>query len=169
MSEVFLGQIMLGGFDFAPAHFALCNGQLLPISQNQALFSLLGTQYGGNGTTTFALPDTRGRAPLGADKNNGYVQGQASGVETVTLTNSTLPAHVHAFMGSTADAAVRSPTDALYAKTSGENLYAAPGTQATLASQTVSPSGGSQPHNNMQPYLAVNFFIALSGIFPSRS
>jgi microcystin-dependent protein len=168
MSEVFLGQIMLGGFDFAPAHFALCNGQILPIAQNQALFSLLGTQYGGNGTTTFALPDMRGRTPLGADGNS-YTQGQAGGIETVTLTNSTLPTHTHGFMGSTTDATARSPADALYGKTSNESIYASPGSQATLASQTVGASGGSQAHNNMQPYLATNFFIALSGIFPSRS
>lgn len=167
MSEVFLGQIMLGGFDFAPAHFALCNGQILPIAQNQALFSLLGTQYGGNGTTTFALPDMRGRTPLGA--GNGYSQGAAAGAEVVTLTNNTLPAHVHALMGSTAQATRRPPADALYGTTSGESIYAAPGGQATLAPQTLGTSGGGQAHNNMQPYLAVNFFIALNGIFPSRN
>jgi len=167
MSEVFLGQVMLGGFDFAPAHFALCNGQLLPIAQNQALFSLLGTQYGGNGTTTFALPDMRGRTPLGASNN--YPQGQVGGAESVTLTNGNLPAHVHALMGSTANATSKPPTNALYGTTSGESIYAASGTQATLASQTIGDTGGSQPHSNMQPYLAVNFFIALSGIFPSRN
>jgi microcystin-dependent protein len=167
MSEVFLGQIMLGGFDFPPAHFALCNGQILPIAQNQALFSLLGTQYGGNGTTTFALPDLRGRAPLGA--NNQYAQGVAGGAEAVRLTNNALPAHDHALTGSTADATRRPPADALYGATSGESIYAAPGDQATLAPQTLGTSGGGQAHNNMQPYLAVNFFIALNGIFPSRN
>lgn len=168
MSEVFLGQILLGGFNYAPAQFAFCNGAVLSISQNQALYSLLGTMYGGNGTSTFALPDLRGRTPLGAE-GSAYPQGQAAGQESVTLTNNNLPSHAHDFKGTSSNATLRPPTNALYGTTSGENLYATPGSQATLASQTLGSAGNSQAHENMQPYLAVNFFIALNGLFPSRN
>lgn len=165
MTEVFLGQIMLTGFNFAPRGFASCDGQLLPINQNQALFALLGTQYGGNGTTTFALPDLRGRTPRGFSPSE--PPGMASGVEAVALNAAQVPPHTHRFAGTAAAANVRRPQDALFAS-SGAGLYAAPGTQLPLAAGTVENSGSSAPHNNMQPYSVLNFCIALNGEFPSR-
>ena len=167
MSDVFIGQVLLTGFGFAPKGFALCNGQLLPIAQNQALFSLLGTTYGGNGQTTFALPDMRGRTPLGMD--GAYPLGQTGGQETVTLETAQMPKHQHTFLGTTAAATQRPPTNALYAKSSGESLYATSSAQVTLNAQTIGKAGLNVGHANMQPYQAVSFAIALSGIFPSRS
>lgn len=181
MSEFFIGQVMVAGFDFAPRFFAQCNGQLLPINQNQALFSLLGTQYGGNGTTNFALPDLRGRTPIGyaSSVDPGWqppaVQiGQAAGVEAVTLLASNLPAHVHAVNASTANGDNRVPPNRVFATSvdgaAPPPLYApASGPLVPLNPQSVGPSGGNQPHPNTQPYSTVNFCIALSGIFPSRN
>jgi microcystin-dependent protein len=176
MSDHFLGQILMAGFNFAPRYFARCDGQLLAISQNQALFSLLGTQYGGNGVTTFALPDLRGRAPLGyaSSVDPGWqpsnVQiGQLGGVETVTLLASQLPAHVHMANGTTANGTTRNPNNAVYANTSSALHGPATGPQVTLHPSTVANAGGTQPHPNMQPYTAINFCIALQGIFPSRN
>ena len=166
MTEVFLGQIMLTGFNFAPRGFATCDGQLLPINQNQALFALLGTQYGGNGVSTFGLPDLRGRTPRGFSE--GQSVGVASGVETVSLSATQLPPHTHRFAGTTAAANARRPQDALFA-TSGTELYATPGTQVPLATNTVDNCGTGAPHDNMQPYSVLNFCIALNGIFPSRN
>jgi microcystin-dependent protein len=173
MSDYFIGQIMLTGFGFAPKYFALCNGQLMSIQQNAALFSLLGTQYGGNGTTTFALPDLRGRVPVNSGNYGGtnYVVGEQGGAASVSLTNANLPSHAHGMLGTTAAGAVKIPTDNLYADTTGgEALYApATGPQVVLASQSLGLTGGSQPHDNMQPYEVISFAIALSGIYPSRS
>lgn len=172
MSEVFLGQIMPVAFDFAPRDFALCDGQLMSIAQNSALFSLLGTQYGGDGRTTFALPDLRGRTPVGYGNSElGNIPiGQAAGAETVTLTAAELPAHAHQSNGTTAVGGLRNPTGALYG-TSTATTYAtaASGPQVPLNAQTVAPAGQGQPHENMQPFRTVNFCIALTGIFPSRN
>jgi microcystin-dependent protein len=175
MSEFFIGQIMMTGFNFAPKFWALCNGQLLPINQNQALFSLLGTQYGGNGTTNFALPDLRSRTPIGYASSVDpswqppSVQiGQASGVENVTLLSTNLPAHSHQLNATTANGTIRNPNGAIYANTT-VSLHAAPTTQVPLNPATVAPAGGNQPHPNLQPYSVINFCIALSGIFPSRN
>lgn len=181
MSDFFIGQVMLAGFNFAPKFWAQCNGQLLPINQNQALFSLLGTQYGGNGTTNFALPDLRSRTPVGYASSVDpswqppSVQiGQAAGVENVTLLSSNLPAHGHAVNASTGAADNRNPTGRVYATSTSTgaapNLYAAnSGAAVPQNAQTVGASGGNQPHSNLQPYTAINFCIALSGIFPSRN
>lgn len=176
MSEVFLGQIMLTAFNFAPRGFALCNGQLLSISQNQALFSLLGTQYGGDGITTFALPDLRGRAPVGAGASadpswqpSPYVQGEKGGVESVTLTQAQMPAHVHQFQGTSAAGTSRNPTDKLYG-TDTAALYApSTGAQVPLNPATLSNAGSTGPHENMQPFKVINYCIALNGIYPSRN
>ncbi|WP_449447686.1 phage tail protein [Thermomonas brevis] len=180
MSEFFMGQIMVAGFNFAPKYWALCNGQLLPINQNQALFSLLGTQYGGNGTTNFALPDLRSRTPIGyaASVDPGWqppsVQiGQSAGVENVTLLSTNLPAHTHAMNASTANGDNRNPSGRLFATSTSTstppNLYAnSTGALVPQSPQTVAPAGGNQPHPNLQPYTTINFCIALSGIFPSR-
>ena len=181
MSDYFLGQIMMTGFNFAPKYFAQCNGQLLPISQNQALFSLLGTQYGGNGTTNFQLPDLRSRTPLGSgvSADSGWqpspVQnGEIGGSETVTLLTSNLPTHVHAANASTTDGDNRVPVGRVYATSINNSpavaLYAAStGATVPMNAQTVAQAGGTQPHSNLQPYEVINFCIALSGIFPSRN
>ncbi|MCC8443565.1 MULTISPECIES: phage tail protein [Xanthomonas] len=183
MSEFFIGQVMLTGFAFAPKYFAQCNGQLLPINQNQALFSLLSNRYGGDGTTNFALPDLRGRTPMGygpsADPNwqpPAVPVGQAAGAETVTLVAGNLPAHVHLMECSSASGDNRVPTGRLFANNvatpppaTPRALYAAPGAVVPLSQSTIGNSGGNQAHPNLQPYTAINFCIALSGIFPSRS
>lgn len=175
MSDYFIGQIMMTGFSFAPKNFALCNGQLLPINQYQAMFSLLGTQYGGNGTTNFALPDLRSRTPVGYASSvdpswqpPGVQIGQAAGVENVTLLSPNLPAHTHAINATTTAGTTRNPRSSLYAAPT-VSIYAAPGAPVGLNPQTLTPAGGNQPHPNVQPYTTINFCICLSGIFPSRN
>lgn len=171
MSEPFLGEIRIVGFNFAPRGWALCNGQLLAISQNSALFSLLGVTYGGNGQTTFALPDLRGRAPLHYGQGPGLsdrTPGERSGTETVSLISSQMPLHNHPVTASTESATAKSPAGAVPAFTSAPAYVPAP-IDTTMAPQMVGPAGGGQPHENMQPYLVVNFVIALVGIFPSRN
>jgi microcystin-dependent protein len=155
-------------FTFPPKGWAWCNGQALPINQNQALFSLLGTMYGGNGTNSFNLPNLQGRVPL--HFGNGYPQGQSGGEQSHTLTLAELPAHIHTANGSSNPAATNAPSGALLATANG-NDYAPPsaGQLSTLNSSTLQSAGSNQPHTNMQPYLTLNFCIALSGIFPSRS
>ncbi|MGC1547046.1 MAG: tail fiber protein [Rhodanobacter sp.] len=167
MAYQYVGQIMLTGFGFAPRYFAQCNGQLLPINQNQALFSLLGTQFGGNGVTTFGLPDLRGRTPVGSVVNEGL--GESSGTENVTLTSAMMPAHTHIAMGSTTAGDKLNPTGNVYGSTGTESIYTTnTGSPAVLSPSTLAMAGGSLPHPNMQPSLVINFNIALSGIFPSR-
>jgi microcystin-dependent protein len=177
--EPFVGQITLFPFFFAPRGWALCEGQLLPISQNAALFSLLGTYYGGNGVSTFALPDLRGRVPIGQGQGpglSGYDIGEVQGVETVTLLASQSPPHSHPFPAVAAQATTNAPSGALPSEAHGSgrgafpvNIYAALQTAVPLASGQVAPAGGGQPHNNVQPYLTLNWCIALQGIYPSRS
>jgi len=169
MSDGFMGEIRMVSFGFPPKGWAMCNGQTLPINQNQALFSLLGTRYGGDGVTTFKLPDLRGRVPM--HFGNGMVQGQAGGEEAHTLTLNEMPMHSHSLLGSTALATGTSPANALVGKKgrTGRDVYAAPANLTTLAPNNVSQAGGSQPHQNMQPFMALNFAIALTGIFPSRN
>lgn len=181
MSEKFIGQIMMAGFDFAPRYFAMCNGQLLPINQNQALFSLLGTQFGGNGTTNFALPDLRSRTPVSyaSSVDSGWqppsVQmGQAAGTESVTLLSTNLPAHTHAMNASTANGDNRSAGGRVFATSTSTatppNLYASSaGALVPQHPQTVDTVGGNQPHSNIQPYTTINFCIALQGLYPSRN
>jgi microcystin-dependent protein len=181
MSEFFIGQIMMTGFNFAPRFWALANGQLLPINQNQALFSLLGTQYGGNGTTNFALPNLQSRTPIGyassvdpAWQPPAVQIGQAAGVENVTLLSSNLPSHTHSVNASTTVGNNRIPSNRVYATSTNTaapiSLYApSTGAAVPLNPATVAPSGGNQPHPNLQPYSVINFCIALSGIFPSRN
>lgn len=170
MSECFIGQIMLTGFNFAQRGFALCNGQLLPINQNQALFSLLGVQYGGNGQTNFALPDLRGRTPVGPGGPQNYVQGTAFGVEAVSLIQNQMPPHTHTLNATNQAGTVRNPTNSIYGQSSGEALYGtADNSPIPLAANQVQTVGSGAPHSNMQPSLTINFNIALSGVFPSRS
>jgi microcystin-dependent protein len=165
MTEPFIGEIQVFPFGFAPRGWAQCNGELLPINQYQALFSLLGTMYGGNGQTTFALPDLRGRVPLGVGA--GYSQGQQAGEEMHTLIVSEMPAHLHQAIASSAPPSTPSPAGATWADM-GANSYAA-GPNAPMAGNAVAPTGGGQAHENRSPYLTLNFCIALVGIYPSRS
>lgn len=169
MSSPFLGEIRMSGFGFAPKGWAQCNGQLLPINQNQALFALLGTMYGGNGQVNFALPDLRGRSPMHVGPQS--TQGQRAGVEAVTLNMNQLPAHQHALKGTGDLANANAPGLALPAAKGrgGSNRYAAGGSSdALMHPDSISRSGGSQAHNNLQPFAVLNFSIALQGIFPSR-
>ncbi len=172
MSEPFVGEIRMFGFSFAPLGWALCNGQLLPISQNTALFSLLGTTYGGDGRTTFALPDMRSRVPVCQGQGAGlssYAEGQAGGAETVTLAAAQMPGHTHSVKASSSAAASDQPGGRALAR-SYSGIYAAEPDATTVMNPTMlGDAGGSEPHANIQPYLTVNFCIALTGIFPSRS
>ncbi|CAM3578836.1 phage tail protein [Nocardioides zeicaulis] len=171
MDDPFLGEILWVSFPFAPKGWALCNGQLLPINQNQALFALLGTTYGGNGQTNFALPDLRGRVALGEGGNGSYPLGQVGGEEAHTLTVAEMPSHSHGYAvtdhrGTTGDPGA--PAGVAWA--SGEQAYTAPAAANTqLHPSAVSYAGGSQPHTNMQPYLGLTAIIALQGVFPSYS
>jgi len=168
MSEPFLGEIKIVSFNFPPRFWAFCNGQLLSISQNQALFSILGTTYGGNGTTNFALPNLQGRAPLhmGTGGGGSYVQGQTAGETAHTLTVAELPSHTHGAAAGTAPPDLGNPTAGHWAPNEGAYAGTAAG---TMASQAIGSSGGGQPHTNQPPYLVLNFCIALSGIYPSQS
>ncbi len=173
-SEPFIGQIMCAGYSFAPRGWALLDGQLLPISQNTALFSLLGTQFGGNGQTTFGLPDMRGRALIGVGQGPGlspHDVGEMSGSENTTLLTSNLPPHAHtvAPLGSSNDATSISPAGKVAASKARTTLYADPTNLTTMAPAQTSVVGSGVPVNNMQPYLAVNCYIALQGIYPSRN
>lgn len=167
--EPFLGTIMLFGFNFVPRGWAACNGQLLAISQHSALFALLGTQYGGNGQTTFALPDLRGRVPLGQGQGPGlpnFVTGQLGGVPSVSLTTSELPPHSHA-VNAAGSATSKVPMNNLPAVSAAGSAYG-PTAAGTMAAGMVQPTGQGVPHENMQPYLVANWCIAIEGIFPSR-
>ncbi len=163
MTEPFIGEIQIFPFGFAPRGWAQCNGQLLPINQYQALFALLGTTYGGNGQTTFALPDLRGRVPAGV--GGGFVQGERAGEEVHTLTLNEMPSHAHQAFASSAPASSPNPSGAAWANM-GADAYDA-SANAPMARNAVAPAGGGQPHENRSPYLTLNFCIALVGIFPS--
>jgi microcystin-dependent protein len=171
--DQYLGEIRLCAFPYAPKGWALCNGALLSIQQNQALFALLGIQYGGNGTTVFQLPDLRGRTPVHRSLDGQYVQGQPGGVETVTLTTATIPAHNHLFKATTTAATLAIPGTASnsYLAQPGASLFA-PVNASSIVPMDAAASdatGGSTPHDNMQPSLVMNYIIALTGIFPSRN
>ncbi|HET6230559.1 MAG TPA: tail fiber protein [Longimicrobiaceae bacterium] len=166
MSEPFLSEIKIVSFNFPPKGWALCNGQLLPINQNQALFALLGTTYGGNGQTNFALPNLRGQVPI--HMGNGHALGETAGSTSVTLNIQQLATHMHVLQASTNSASTTSdPTNAVLAPVNGG--YGQPASLTTLSPTSVTSVGGSQPHNNMMPYLVLNFIIALQGIFPSQN
>ncbi len=172
MSEPFIGQIVMFGGTFAPRGWAFCNGQLLSIAQNSALFAILGVTYGGNGQTTFALPNMQSRVPIHPGQGPGlsyYDLGQVGGSETVTLNTQQMPAHVHpGFVNATSeDATGKSPINSVMATT--QNAIYGPSTAEQGASFTTGIAGGTQPHPNIQPYLCVNFIIATQGIFPVRN
>ena len=167
MAEPFLAEIRIMSFGFPPKGWAPCNGQLLPINQNQALFALLGTTYGGNGQTTFALPNLQGRVPLHTE-SNAHIQGEVGGQAAHTLTIAELPAHAHAVGASTTSTGGNdTPTNRFLG--SANNVYAAPSNFTTMNAGTITNTGGSQAHLNHQPFLTLSFCIALQGIFPSRN
>ena len=176
MSEPFTAEIRIFAGNFAPRGWAFCNGQLLPVSQNTALFSLIGTTYGGDGRTTTALPDLQGKAPMHPGRGPGLTArrlGQRGGVEEVTLTEAQMPSHNHGLHGRTAIGVAgngnsNDPVNNFTSKPTSGFAYAG-GTKTPMASAAVSNTGGSQPHNNMQPFLCMNFIIALAGLYPSKS
>src|SRR5262245_46056197 len=172
MSSPFLGEIRIFAGNFAPRGYALCNGQLLPINQNTALFSLLGTTYGGNGQTTFALPNLQERFPMHHGQGPGLsprALGEVSGSATVTLQESQIPAHTHVLLVSTANATRNAPSANSALALSPATVYGLPQDLVPLATEALQPTGGGQPHANVQPYLAVTYVIAIQGIFPSRN
>ncbi len=173
MSQPFVGEVRLFGFNFAPRGWALCRGQLLSISQNTALFSLIGTYYGGNGTSTFALPNLQGNIAVGQGQGIGlsnYTVGQIAGSATVTLLANQLPPHSHTLVAGTAATTPTPAANAYFGSAPrGRNAYATSSDGTRMAAASVATSGSSTPHNNMMPYLAMNYCISLQGIFPSRN
>jgi microcystin-dependent protein len=161
-----LSEVKICAFNFAPQGWAFCNGQFLPINQNQALFSLLGTTYGGNGQTTFALPDLRSKTPIHVGA--GFTQGQTGGQEFHTLTINEMPTHIHPMSGISEDGTVQIPSDAFLAAAGAQPYHGATSLVA-MDPASITTVGGSQPHENRQPYLVLNFIIALQGVFPSRN
>lgn len=173
MSEPYLAEVRIVGFNFAPRGYTQCDGALLPISQNQSLFSLLGTTYGGDGRTTFGLPDLRGRVPIhpgdnGQSSSNGVVYGAKSGEEDHFLQPNEVPDHNHTAKASSSDGDTLNPEDNILARRTAE-VYKDPTNLADMHAGTITNAGGGQGHNNMQPFQALNFIIALQGLFPSRN
>jgi microcystin-dependent protein len=172
MADPFVAEIRIFPFNFAPKGWAWCNGQLLPLSQNTALFSLLGTTYGGDGKSTFALPDLQGRAPMHPGQGPGlslHDLGETGGSETVTLLQSEIPVHTHGLRASLDDADLAIPTPGRSLAKGSANLYVNTAPNAAMAPEALAPAGGGQPHNNLMPYLTFYFNIALQGVFPPRS
>ena len=164
MAQPYVGEIRMFAGNFAPAGWMFCEGQLLPISENETLFQLIGTTYGGDGESTFALPDLRGRIPI--HQGNGFILAETGGAEEVTLTVQQIPAHSHPWLAADAPATALSPAGSVPAEAT-KRFYVAPSSVAAMAPVAVSATGGSQPHTNFQPYLCVDFIISLFGIFPS--
>lgn len=167
MAEPFLAEIRIVGFNFAPRGWALCDGQILPINQNQSLYALLGPTYGGNGQNTFALPDLRGRVPIHVGSIHPI--GEKAGEETHTLVENEMPQHTHQLQAVNDENNTPIPEGSHLALSTPAEFYNAPGTLVNLSSNSVAQVGGGLAHNNMQPYLALNFCIALQGVFPSRN
>jgi microcystin-dependent protein len=172
MSQPFVGEIRMVGFNFAPVGWAFCNGALMSISENEVLFTLIGTTYGGNGTTTFALPNLQSRVPVHmgtlASEGTTFIEGQTGGVESVTITNQQMPVHTHPPQCNSTAANSVKPTGNYWANWADTQFSDQPPANA-MNTATVGPAGGSQPHDNMLPFLAINFIISLFGIFPSQN
>ena len=170
--DPFVAEIRIFPFNFAPKGWAFCDGQILPLSQNTALFSLLGTTYGGDGKSNFALPDLQGNAPMHPGQGPGlslHDLGETGGSETVSLLESEVPSHPHALVASLSDGLATQPAGSQFAQGVGVNVWSTSSPTTTLADSALAPSGGHQPHNNMQPYLTLNFCIALQGVYPPRT
>jgi microcystin-dependent protein len=167
MAQPYVGEIRMFAGNFAPAGWMFCEGQLLPISENETLFQLIGTTYGGDGESTFALPDLRGRIPI--HQGNSYILAETGGAEEVTLTVNQIPAHSHAALGSANTGTGTQPANNVLSNLVGASSagYGTDSPQTNMSPQSIGPVGGSQPHNNFQPYLCVDFIISLFGIFPS--
>lgn len=165
MAQPYVGEIRMFAGNFAPAGWMFCEGQLLPISENETLFNLIGTTYGGDGQSTFALPDLRGRLPI--HQGNGFILAETGGAEEITLTVGQMPAHSHPLLASSAVANDPNPTSNVLGESSAATLFQSGNPAAAMAPQSISLVGGSQPHTNFQPYLCINFIISLFGIFPS--
>jgi microcystin-dependent protein len=165
MAQPYVGEIRMFAGNFAPAGWMFCEGQPIPISEYETLFNLIGTTYGGDGESTFALPDLRGRLPL--HQGNGFILGEPGGAEEITLTVAQLPAHTHTAVGTANAGTQSSPAGLLPGRVTGNDIYAADSPFVAMATSTISQVGGNQPHTNFQPYLCVNFIISLFGIFPS--
>jgi microcystin-dependent protein len=165
MAQPYVGEIRMFAGNFAPAGWMFCEGQLLPISENETLFQLIGTTYGGDGQSTFALPDLRGRVPI--HQGNGFILAETGGAEEITLTVNQIVVHSHPVLASANPGGQSSPANLVLARDTGADLYGADTPYVSLSPQAISPVGGSQPHTNFQPYLCVDFIISLFGIFPS--
>lgn len=165
MAQPYVGEIRMFAGNFAPAGWMFCAGQLLPISENETLFQLIGTTYGGDGQSTFALPNMQGRLPI--HQGNGFILAETGGAEEVTLTVSQIPAHTHPFLTSGNLSSSANPTNNVVAKSNDVDVYFEDTTTLNMRTQIVSSTGGNQPHNNFQPYLCIDFIISLFGIFPS--
>lgn len=165
MAQPYVGEIRMFGGNFPPAGWMFCNGQLLPISENETLFQLIGTTYGGDGESTFALPNLQGRVPL--HQGNSFILAESAGVESVTLTTQQIPSHNHQFIASVPQAQNPQPTDSIPAQGPTVQAYLTEAPAGPISPKAIQPTGGSQPHENMQPYLCVSFIISLFGIFPS--
>jgi len=164
MAQPYVGEIRMFGGNFAPAGWMFCEGQLLPISENETLFQLIGTTYGGDGQSTFGLPDLRGRIPI--HQGNGIILAETGGAEEITLTSAQIPAHSHSLLASTG-AGGPNPAGSVLATSTAVDMYRESTASAAMAPSSIGPVGGSQPHTNFQPYLCVDFIISLFGIFPS--
>ena len=170
MSQPFVGELRMFGGNFAPAGWAFCDGQLIPIAENDVLFQLIGTTYGGDGQETFALPNLQSRIPVHmgtGPSGTTYQIGEQAGVEDVTLTVSQIPSHSHPLLASTAVGTAASPQGSVLAASGSSNVYRPAPTAAAMDAQAVGPAGGSQPHTNLQPFLCINFIISLYGVYPS--
>lgn len=167
MSEPYVGEIRMFAGNFAPVGWAFCDGQLLSIAENEVLFQLIGTTYGGDGQVTYALPDMRGRVPVHAGQ--GHIIGEAAGSETATLTSNQIPSHTHGMQASQNFVSASSPPTAATGATTTANFYGDGPAALTMNPSAISPTGGSLPHNNMAPYLGVNYIISLFGVFPSQN
>jgi microcystin-dependent protein len=165
MAQPYVGEIRMFAGNFAPAGWMFCEGQLLPISENETLFQLIGTTYGGDGESTFGLPDLRGRLPL--HQGTGFILAETGGAEEVTLTVNQIPSHAHRWVASSSAAVAQSPRSQVLATAQAPTYFGTSGSLANLSAASVGNTGGSQPHTNMQPYLCVDFIISLFGIFPS--
>ena len=170
MGEPYIGEIRMFGGNFAPAGWVFCSGQLMPISENDALFTLIGTTYGGDGQETFGIPDLQSRVPMHVGTRDGitYQLGESGGVESVTLTLQQIPVHTHAILGSGAGATTQTPGGNVAAVAAAQ-VYSSASSPTQMSAQSISPIGGSQPHDNIQPYLCISFILSLFGVFPQQS